>query len=67
MECSPALIRMAVIIVGLVLAIVGMLGYTGLIGWAVPRAAMFVGWGLILAGIVAGDLWAEYDDEEGAE
>ena len=64
MECSPALIRIVIIAAGLVLAIVGMLGYTGLIGWAVPRSVMFVGWGLIIAGIVSGYIWSDYGDPE---
>ncbi|MBQ4411674.1 MAG: hypothetical protein II848_02530 [Candidatus Methanomethylophilus sp.] len=67
MECSPALIRIVIIIAGLVLAIVGMLGYTGLIGWAVPRSVMFVGWGLIIAGIVSGYIWSDYGEPETGE
>ena len=67
MECSPALIRIVIIIAGLVLAIVGMLGYTGLIGGAVPRSVMFVGWGLIIAGIVSGYIWSDYGEPETGE
>ena len=64
MECSPAVIRTAIIIAGIILAAVGMLGYTGLIGWSVPRSVMFIGWGLILAGILSGYLWPDCDAPE---
>lgn len=68
MEYSPALIRIVIIVVGLVLAVVGMLSYTELIALSLPRAVMFVGWGLIIAGIVSGYFWDDYevpaDDEE---
>ena len=67
MECSPVLIRIVIIVVGLVLAIVGMLSYTELIALSLPRAVMFVGWGLIIAGIVSGYIWSDYGEPETGE